>query len=83
MRLLLLTACLTSAAVQAQSACEAKCHQSASECLKGCAGDPKDAQKPEQQGRLLKCLDACEQRTQACKAACPRRDGPKGPVAPR
>lgn len=54
----------------AQNACEVRCNQQASECLKACTGDPRDAQKPEEAGRLVSCLKACEARTTACKAAC-------------
>jgi hypothetical protein len=61
------------ASVWAQTACESKCHQQASECLKACTGDPKDAQKPEQRTRLMQCLNACDQRTKQCKEACPGR----------
>lgn len=57
----------------AQSACETKCNQQASECIKSCAGDPKDAQKPEASQRLMQCLNQCEAQTKQCKAGCPKK----------
>jgi hypothetical protein len=68
--LLAALALLTAAPAQAQTACEARCHRDGSECLKACTGAPKDAQKPDQGGRLIACLDRCEKTTQACKKAC-------------
>jgi hypothetical protein len=54
----------------AQSACETRCHREASECMKACTGDPKDAQKPEHSKRLVQCVNTCQQRTLECKRAC-------------
>jgi hypothetical protein len=70
-RRLLLVGLLAATVARAQSACEAKCHQQASDCIKACTGDPKDAQKPEQRQKLMQCLDSCEQRTKQCKQGCP------------
>jgi len=61
---------LTASSVAAQSACDAKCNQQASECLKACTGDPKDAQKPGESQRLMECIKQCEARTTACKQGC-------------
>jgi hypothetical protein len=54
----------------AQNTCDAKCNQQASECLKACTGDPKDAQKPGESQRLMDCIKQCEAKTTACKAGC-------------
>lgn len=77
MRTLLLTALLLGQAEKAPPPCESRCHQQGSECLKACTGEPKDAQKPDQGQRLMQCLQGCQQRTTACKAACPKKDNPK------
>lgn len=69
--LLLLVFTATPAA--AQNACEAKCNQQASECLKSCTGDPKDAQKPEASEKLMACIKACEAKTLTCKDACGKK----------
>lgn len=53
-----------------QSPCQSKCNQQASECLKSCAGDPKDAQRPEQAEKLMVCLRQCEKQNGACKQRC-------------
>ncbi len=53
-----------------QSPCEAKCNHENSECLKRCAGDPKDASKPENARKLMECLKTCEQQTRPCREAC-------------
>jgi hypothetical protein len=68
---LLLLALLATPAF-AQSQCESKCHQQASDCMKTCTGDPKDAQKPEQGKRLMQCLNSCQAQTRQCKEVCPK-----------
>lgn len=68
-RLLLLTLFVPLLA-SAQSPCEAKCNQQASECLKQCAGDPKDASKPDQAKRLMECLKTCEVEVKPCRDTC-------------
>ncbi|GMU60581.1 MAG: hypothetical protein AMXMBFR34_23440 [Myxococcaceae bacterium] len=68
-------AMFTALPARAQETCEVRCNQQASECLKACTGDPKDAQKPEASQRLLECIKQCEAKTKACKGAC----GPKKP----
>ena len=68
---LLVTLFVTLAAtVAAQSPCEAKCNQQASDCLKVCAGDPKDASKPDQARRLMDCLKTCELQVKPCREGC-------------
>ncbi len=52
------------------SPCESRCNQQASECIKACTGEPKDAQKPGESGRLMQCLTQCERQTRDCKQAC-------------
>lgn len=54
----------------AQNACEAKCHREASDCMKACTGDPKEAQRPEHGKRLVACVNRCQHQTQECKRAC-------------
>lgn len=71
-RLALLTLALYAALATAQSPCEAKCNQQASDCLKRCVGDPKDASKPEQAKRLMECLKTCEAEVKPCRDACKR-----------
>lgn len=68
-RLLLLSLYVPLLAV-AQSPCEAKCNQQASDCLKQCAGDPKDASKPDQAKRLMECLKTCEVEVKPCRDTC-------------
>ncbi|MEW6432219.1 MAG: hypothetical protein AB1730_11995 [Myxococcota bacterium] len=71
--LALLSLVLGASPAAAQSVCEAKCNQQASECLKRCTGDPKDAQKPEAGQKLMDCLRQCEAKTLACKDACGKK----------
>lgn len=71
--LALLSLVLVASPAAAQNACEAKCNQQASECLKSCTGDPKDAQKPEAGQKLMECLKQCEAKTLACKDACGKK----------
>lgn len=54
----------------ADNPCETKCNQQASECMKTCAGDPKDASKPGESKRLMQCVGSCQQTTKQCKQAC-------------
>lgn len=68
--LAVLTLLVVAPPAAAQSACEAKCNQQASECLKACTGNPKDAQKPGGSQHLMDCIKACEAQTLACKQAC-------------
>lgn len=74
MRRLLLTTCLAlfGGSALAQSPCDARCNQQASDCLKACAGDPKDASKPDQAKRLMECLKTCEVEVKPCREACKR-----------
>jgi hypothetical protein len=69
-RLLLSLFVTLAATVAAQSPCEAKCNQQASDCLKVCAGDPKDASKPDQARRLMDCLKTCELQVKPCREGC-------------
>ena len=72
--LLLISLLVFPALVLGQDAtCESKCNQQASECLKACAGDPKDANKPGQAQKMMQCLQKCEKETQPCKDACKKR----------
>ena len=57
----------------ADATCESKCNQQASECLKVCSGDPKDANKPGQAQKMMQCLQKCEKETQPCRDACKKR----------
>jgi len=61
---------LAPAAASAQSACEARCNQQASACLKSCTGDPKDASKPEAAQQMMACLKRCEAEAEPCRKAC-------------
>ena len=69
-RLLLCAVVSLSLLASAQSPCEAKCNQQASDCLKRCAGDPKDASKPDQAKRLMECLKTCEVEVKPCRDTC-------------
>lgn len=71
-----LLAVLISLSTWAQSQCESKCNQQASDCMKVCAGDPKDAQRPEQGKHLMQCINSCQQQTKQCKESCPRPPKP-------
>ncbi len=57
----------------ADPACETKCNQQSSDCMKVCTGDPKDAAKPDQGKRLVQCVSSCQQGTKQCKEACGRK----------
>lgn len=50
--------------------CQTKCNVQASDCMKACVGDPKDAQRPESSGRLMNCMKACEAQNNQCKESC-------------
>ena len=56
----------------AQTPCEARCNYVAKECLRRCAGDSKDASKPEHAKRLMECLRQCEVEVAPCREACRR-----------
>lgn len=70
MRLISLFALLASVALAQTSPCDSRCNQQASECIKACTGEPKDAQRPGESKRLMQCLAQCEQQTRACKQGC-------------
>lgn len=53
------------------SQCATKCNTTASECMKVCTGDPKDASKPGKADGMMKCMKACEDTLKQCKSACP------------
>ncbi len=53
-----------------QSPCPSKCNLKASECMKSCTGDPKEAQRPEKSERLVQCLKQCETQNAVCKQSC-------------
>ncbi len=54
-----------------QSPCQSKCNLAASECMKSCMGDPKDAQRKEKGEHLQDCLKQCEAQNTQCKQTCP------------
>jgi hypothetical protein len=54
----------------AQSPCESRCNQQASECLRRCAGDSKEASKPENAKKLMACIQQCEAEVKPCREAC-------------
>ncbi len=56
----------------AQTPCESRCNYVAKECLRRCAGDSKDAAKPEHAKRLMECLRQCEAEVAPCREACRR-----------
>ena len=56
-----------------QSPCSSKCNLAASECLKSCMGEPKDAQKKEKGEHLQQCLKQCQAQNTQCKAGCPAK----------
>jgi hypothetical protein len=68
--LLLFAVVVLASPAVAQSTCDTKCNQQASECLKVCTGEPKDAQKPGESQRLMDCIKQCEAKTATCKAGC-------------
>jgi hypothetical protein len=70
--LLPLMLCVLGGVASAQTECESRCNQQASECLKVCTGDPKDAQKVDERERLVKCLAKCEAKSKPCKSQCGR-----------
>lgn len=57
-------------AAWAQDACETRCNQLASECLKACVGATKDAAKPDHGPRMMTCLRSCEEKAAPCRAEC-------------
>jgi hypothetical protein len=73
MKVLLLISAVWGLSALADNACETKCNQQSSDCMKVCAGDPKDASKPDQGKRLVQCVSSCQQVTKQCKQACGRK----------
>ena len=68
---IVLAACLLGARTsEAQSTCDTSCNQIASECLKKCTGDSKDAARPESAQRLINCLKDCDAKVKPCRDAC-------------
>ena len=61
---------LTTQFAFAQSACDTSCNQQASECMKKCTGDTKEAAKPENSQRLMSCLKQCDTQVKPCRDAC-------------
>ncbi len=55
---------------QQPSQCQTKCNLNASECMKACVGDPKDAQRPETANRIVNCMKSCEAQNNSCKTTC-------------
>ncbi|MFZ5439996.1 MAG: hypothetical protein ACOZQL_08295 [Myxococcota bacterium] len=65
---------LTAALASAQPTnCTTRCNTEASECMKTCIGDPKDAQNPERAKHLMTCMKSCEDTNKQCKATCAER----------
>ncbi len=54
-----------------QPPCHSRCNLAASECMKACMGDPKDAQRKEKGEHLQECLKQCEAQNTQCKQTCP------------
>jgi hypothetical protein len=73
MRVVLLISAMVGLSARADNACETKCNQQTSECMKVCTGDPKDAAKPDQGKRLVQCVSSCQQVSKQCKQACGRK----------
>ena len=73
MRSAMLILQLAAPAFAEDATCESKCNQQASECLKVCSGDPKDANKPGQAQKMMACLTKCEKETQPCRDACKKK----------
>lgn len=53
--------------------CQTKCNVQASDCMKACTIDPKDAQRPELVNKMMNCLKACQSRMEGCKSTCPTK----------
>ncbi len=69
-RLVFFVAVVASFTFAQTSPCATKCNLQASECMKTCTGDPKDAQRPEKAQKLMGCLKTCEEQNRQCKTAC-------------
>jgi hypothetical protein len=54
-------------------ACETRCNHEASECLKTCAGDPKEASRPDHAQKMVACLNECQARAKPCREACHKK----------
>jgi hypothetical protein len=54
----------------AQDACSTHCNQAQSECLKACAGDPREASKPANREKLAACLKQCQAEATPCRQQC-------------
>jgi len=50
--------------------CTTRCNVQASDCMKACVGEPKDAQRPEKAQHLMSCMKTCEDQNRQCKASC-------------
>ncbi len=74
MRFVLLFSLLAATLAVAQQGpgqqCQTKCNVQASDCMKTCIGDPKDAQRPESMNRLMNCMKSCESQNNQCKEGC-------------
>ncbi len=80
--LLLLAVVAAPVSARAQDACVTRCNQAQSECLKTCAGDPREASKPGGREKLQACLKRCQQEAAPCKQQCgPQKAPPPPPPA--
>ncbi|MGV3620340.1 MAG: hypothetical protein ACO1OB_05970 [Archangium sp.] len=70
---ILLTASLSFADQHGSENCETKCNVQASDCMKACSIDPKQAQRPELVNKMMNCLKACQSRMEGCKVTCPKK----------
>ena len=73
MRLIFFLVVAGTLAFAQQTPCQSKCNLQASECMKACMGDPKDAQKPEQGQHLQECIKQCTTQNAQCKQSCPAK----------
>lgn len=72
--LLMLAASFSFAADQhSPEACQTKCNVQASDCMKACSIDPKQAQRPEVVNKMMSCLKGCQTRNDSCKVTCPTK----------
>lgn len=73
MRFVLFLVVAATFAFAQQTPCTSKCNLAASECMKACMGDPKDAQRKEKGAHLQECLKQCEAQNTQCKQGCPAK----------
>jgi hypothetical protein len=70
MRLVFLLPVIAALSWAESSPCATKCNVQASECIKACTIDPKEAARPEKSRQMMRCMKSCEEHNAQCKLTC-------------